>query len=318
MATELTQEERVQARMRNRVSISAEVFGKHNKPKKFVPPVFNKTSEQNDHIRNSLEHCFLFRGVGHNDIEILIKAFDIKEFKAGDVIIKQGDQGDKLYLVHRGVAECWKNKAAEGKDVFLCNRGPGECFGELALLYNAPRAATVIAKTDIHLWSLDRETFNRVVKAGVVERRQRYDKILKNVVLFNKLDPYDRCRLADALQEIVIENENIITEGDHGDCMYMLIQGRAEAICQGKIVKSYSDGDYFGEIALIEHKPRATSVRAIVGLHAITIYYQGKCRLATLARESCIDLLGPMEQMLQNNMQEYRRILAQFHIDKQI
>lgn len=43
---------------------------------------------------------------------------------------------------------------------------PGEAFGELALLYNAPRAASIIAKTDAVLFSLDRQTFNNIVKDG--------------------------------------------------------------------------------------------------------------------------------------------------------
>ena len=57
----------------------------------------------------------------------------------------------------------------------------GEAFGELALLYNCPRAATITAKTEANLWSLDRQTFNHIVKDAAAKKRDKYEEFLKNV-----------------------------------------------------------------------------------------------------------------------------------------
>jgi len=61
---------------------------------------------------------------------------------------------------------------------FLKNYGPGEAFGELALLYNAPRAATIVADSASVLFALNRDTFNNVVKDAAVRRRNKYDDFL--------------------------------------------------------------------------------------------------------------------------------------------
>lgn len=78
---------------------------------------------------------------------------------------------------------------------------PGEAFGELALLYNAPRAASIKAKSDSILFSLDRECFNHIVKDSASKKRERFEETLKKVELLSEMDPYERIHLADGIKD---------------------------------------------------------------------------------------------------------------------
>lgn len=69
---------------------------------------------------------------------------------------------------------------------------PGEGFGELALLYNAPRAATIKAKDEGVVWKLDRDTFNHIVKDAAARKREKYETFLSSVKILSSMDPYER------------------------------------------------------------------------------------------------------------------------------
>lgn len=90
---------------------------------------------------------------------------------------------------------------------------PGDAFGELALLYNAPRAATIIAKEACHLWVLDRNTFNYIVKDAAAKKRDMYEDFLKSVELLKSMDHYERSKLATVIKEKTFSpNDYILTE----------------------------------------------------------------------------------------------------------
>ena len=106
----------------------------------------------------------------------------------------------------------------------------GEAFGELALLYNCPRAATITAETDTLLWSLDRKTFNHIVKDAAAKKREKFEEFLQKVKILESMDSYERSKLADAVKEVHYnEDDIVIKEGEEGNTFYMVMSGSAVA-----------------------------------------------------------------------------------------
>jgi cAMP-dependent protein kinase regulator len=96
-------------------------------------------------------------------------------------VITEGDQGDCLYVVKSGRYLCTKLDQVTQAPRTIKEYTQGESFGELALLYNTPRAASITALTNGVLWRLDRETFTAIVRDGAAKTRERFDKILSSI-----------------------------------------------------------------------------------------------------------------------------------------
>lgn len=122
-----------------------------------------------------------------------------------------------------------------------------------------------------------------------------YEGFLEDVPLLAGLKPYERAKIADALETVKFKaGENIITEGEPGDNFYMLENGEAQAHKSGvdRPVKDYKRGDFFGELALLNDQPRAASIIA-----------KTDCKVAKLGRDGFKRLLGPVESTMRQ--QEY-------------
>jgi cAMP-dependent protein kinase regulator len=116
--------------------------------------------------------------------------------------------------------------------VFLKEYKPGEAFGELALLYNAPRAATIIAKVDSQVWSLDRCTFTHILKHAMFKRREKIDAFLGDLKVIKQIKNLDKSKLADAIKDQWYEKgDTIMTEDDMtGDQWFVVMEGEAYAM----------------------------------------------------------------------------------------
>nr|POF01354.1 camp-dependent protein kinase regulatory subunit [Quercus suber] len=160
-------------------------------------------------------------------------------------------------------------------------------------MYNAPRAATVVSTESSILWCLDRMTFRRILMDSAFQRRRMYESFLEEVELLASLTTYERSKIADALETTKYPAGSfIIREGDVGDKFYILEAGEAEALKRGSdaALKSYKKGDYFGELALLDDKPRAASVRSVT-----------ETKVATLGKDGFQRLLGPVESIMRRD-----------------
>ena len=151
------------------MSVSAEVFGKFNMQQEYTPPFYEKTPEQEAQIKLRMKGNFMFESLNPKDKKAVLGAIVPITKNAGDLIIKQGDEGDMFYILEEGALDCKKLiNPSDTEETYLKEYQPGESFGELALLYNAPRAATITCKSETcELWGLDRPTFNSIVKTAV-------------------------------------------------------------------------------------------------------------------------------------------------------
>jgi len=155
-----------------RPSVSAEAYGDYNKKGAFVVKVIKKTEQQISLIEEKVMNSFLFNNLEEQELKSVISAMGERKIKKGDTVIKQGDLGDDLYIVELGELDCFKIFKQEEGEIYLKTYTKGEVFGELALLYNSARAATIKAKTDVLLWTLDRETINNIVKEAAIKKKR--------------------------------------------------------------------------------------------------------------------------------------------------
>ena len=208
----------------------------------------------------------MFSALDDAEFAAVVGAVEEVQSGEGDVLIAEGDVGDCMYILESGSLDCTKVFKPGEAPTYLKTYEPGEAFGELALLYNVPRAATIAAKTKAVTWKLDRDTFNNIVKDAAAKKRDRYDNFLQSVGILKEMDPYERSKLGDALAESKYKKgDYVITEGDEGSTFFIISEGTAEATknlggAEPTKVKEYEKGDYFGERSLLTSEFRAANI----------------------------------------------------------
>mmetsp|Transcript_8514 Transcript_8514/g.16278 ORF Transcript_8514/g.16278 Transcript_8514/m.16278 type:complete len:1011 (-) Transcript_8514:52-3084(-) len=202
-----------------------------------------------------------------------------------ELLFEEGSDGENLYIVDKGI--CTAIGTCDGKQEVLFEFEPGDVFGEISLIMQIPRTATVIAKDFCTLLELRKEAFTNLLEMIPREemanlkrtmKRQTAAHFRKYKVPFFEAIPEDKYFILADLCHIkpYPPNHTLFTEGERGDCFYIIVDGKAKITVKEsdgttKMLAQVNAGDYFGEIALVQDTPRTATVTTVERCVILTI-----------------------------------------------
>ncbi len=212
----------------------------------------------------TLKRTSLFRDLTPAELKALASQFEERQVEEGDVIVREGEPGDRFFVVAEGEAEVVQGP----EERKLRDLRPGDPFGEIALLEGGIRTATVRARTPMRLFVLDRSHFHRWARDRVaatgrmrasLEERER----IAGVPLFADLSAGQLDQLVARLRPRRFPaGEPVFKQGEPGDRFYVIAEGEADLYIDGRRVKTLAPGGFFGEVALLTPLPRTAGVKA--------------------------------------------------------
>nr|CCA14945.1 conserved unknown protein putative [Albugo laibachii Nc14] len=236
---------------------------------------------------------YLLRFLNEREVAEMINVMMFTTVQPGQNIITQGSPGRCFYILESGQCEIFINDERIG---WYEN---GDAFGELALLYNCPRAATIRSVNLCVLWSVDRTMFRKIIATTSAEAQNARYNFLKNVDLFKALNNDQLHLVASALRlHSFQDGEYILRQGEEGDTFYIIIQGEVCCTARGtgaddkeKQLMILQPGSYFGEMALMLNEPRQANCIAI---SEVKCYAMDRTQFTTL--------LGPLHALIDRQM----------------
>lgn len=290
---------------KRRTSVSAECSKEVAVYKK---KVIEKSPEAYERLTTAVMKNFLFCDLEDDQRKEVLDAMSERDVKVGEVMIKQGDPGDFFYVVDTGLFDVFVKDVNDGKSVLQYKNGGS--FGELALMYNAPRAATVTCVEDGHLFILDRVTFRHILNQTGEQRRNRYTEMLKKIKMLNSLTQSELAQIADVLEVQKFAKDELIIKKDDDNFdsfkFYLVLSGTALASIHPPgedkvVVGKMETGAYFGEKAFLESGRK----------RACDVYADSEGEDLSCA---CMDvvaferLMGPLKDTMIRNISKYKTI----------
>ncbi|XP_058025785.1 cAMP-dependent protein kinase type II-alpha regulatory subunit isoform X1 [Ahaetulla prasina] len=293
-----------------RVSVCAEAFNPDEEDEDTEPRVVHpKTDEQRCRLQEACKDILIFKNLDQEQLSQVLDAMFERKVRPQEHVIDQGDDGDNFYVIEEG-----------SYDIFVARENQTRCvgrydnhgsFGELALMYNTPRAATIVATTEGALWGLDRVTFRRIILKNNAKKRKTYELFIESVPLLKSLEPSERMKIVDVIGEKTYQDgERIIAQGDKAESFFIVESGEVKIMIKSKTVTvkdanqeveiaRCQKGQYFGELALVTNKPRAASAYAVGVVKCLVMDVQAFERL-----------LGPCMDIMKRNITHYEEQLV--------
>ncbi len=259
-----------------------------------------------------LRRSSLFQFLPGDVFEKIRALLEEENYEFGDVLVRQGDPADAFYVLLSGRARVVKSDQ-QGNEIVLATLKPGDSFGESALSEGGTRTATVRCSTAVEALRLDRADFLELAEETpelkhhleITARHRALHGFLYEFSNFGRLPVPALRSLVEKLTPVeVAKGEAIIREGDPPGAMFILEKGRARAFHSNNGTQQnlafYRDGDFFGELSILNGSPRAATVEAF-----------SDCRLLALEPDAVRDLKRRYPEF--GNLMEER--LAQYQAE---
>jgi len=247
----------------------------------------SRTIEDVKFLGNCLINHFVFHNLSDNELQGIVNKMFYAEVNANEFIFKQGDDASSFFIVEKGSLDVIVN------DKFVRTLKKGDGFGELALLYNAPRSASIKAKEHCYLWGIDRHTFRNAVEEMSTKHFEENRKFIEVVNLLHTLTKEQKDAVAEVLIPQQFSDGNVIVhEGDPGSSFYIIKEGTVVVSKDEKEIRKLGDGDSFGEQVLNDNPVRGATVKA-----------SGNVKCLALSRENLTKILGPQFKTIMHKNQ---------------
>ncbi|XP_019942215.2 cGMP-dependent protein kinase 2 [Paralichthys olivaceus] len=227
----------------------------------FIVRAVHKNSNTKKLINNAIINNDFLKNLDPQHMREMVDCMYEKVYTEGQLVIQEGEPGNYLYVLAEGLLEVIQG----GKP--LGEMRPGTAFGELAILYNCKRTATVKAVSQSHIWALDRQSFQTIMMQTAQARHEEYFSFLRSVSLLRDLPEEKLAKIVDCLEVDYFEKgEYIIREGEEGNTFFIIAKGEVivtqstEGFAEPQEIKTLGVGDYFGEKALISEDVRSANI----------------------------------------------------------
>ncbi len=218
----------------------------------------------------------LFAQLPQATLERLIAKMPLFELAPNEIVFTEGDPGTSLFVISEGEV------SVQTGETKLANLAAGSFFGEIALVTDLPRSATVRAIGRVELLGIDRDVLRDAmaerpeivnVLLGFV-RDRLVDRITRTSELFHPFTDDERRQLATKFEVVeVVSGTQMIVFGERADGLYIVLAGRVEVTRDGEpgVLATLGSGDVFGEMSLLANRGSSANVRAATRVLALRL-----------------------------------------------
>lgn len=240
------------------------------------------------HEGERLRAAPLFADLSVAEAAVLGTRLERMTIAPGEIILSEGGDGDALFVVEFGKVQ------VQGGGTVLAELGPGDHFGEIALVTGGRRTADVVSAAGATVLRLSRDVYLEYLealpdiakkmaatKSARLASNRRPRAAPQAPTVFSQLTSSDVSVLGTRMSmREVTAGSTIVAQGETGDALYLIVAGEAEVIAGNPTGAEQSmgvlaAGDFFGEISLLENKPRVASVIALTPMTLMRLDREG-------------------------------------------